>query len=132
MNFQFVIDKTIISIFFIFLLCGCSTVHLDLLEADPPLCLNDPAPVRLLVVKHFKDNIKAHFGLFGFVTWKQPPMQRVFEEKLDEYEGNGIININIKSKFGFVDMLLGLPLSPLWFTRTYIIEGDVVIIQSSR
>lgn len=28
-------------------------------------------------------------------------------------------------------MLLGLPFSPLWFPCTYIVEGDVVIIQSS-
>lgn len=132
MNFQCFINKTLLTMFCVFFLCGCSKVHLDLLDVYPPLCLNDPAPVRLLIVKHFKDSMKAHFGLFGFVTWKQPPLQRVFEKKLDEYEGNGIININIKSKFGFVDVLLSLPLSPLWITRTYIIEGDVVIIQSSR
>jgi hypothetical protein len=102
---------------------------LDLLDTDPPLCLNDPTPVRVLEVKHFKDSMKAHFGLFGLVTWKQPPMKKVFEKTLVEYGGNGIININIRSEFSFLDMMLGLPFFPLWFPCTYIVEGDVVIIQ---
>ncbi|MDL1957952.1 MAG: hypothetical protein LWX01_02475 [Deltaproteobacteria bacterium] len=96
---------------------------------DPPICLNDPAQLRVLEVKHFKDSMKAHFGLFGLVTWRQPPLKKVFKEQLDEYGGNGIINISIKSKFGPVDMLLGLPsFFLLWFPCTYIVEGDVVII----
>ena len=77
----------------VFLLCGCASVHLDLIDIDPPLCLNDLAHVRVLVVKHFQDSMKAHFGLFGLVTWKQPPLKKVFEEQLYEYGANGIINI---------------------------------------
>lgn len=131
MNSQSVFKKTILNLLCVFLLCGCASVHLDLLDIDPPLCLNDPAPMRVLEVKHFQDSVKAHFGFFGLVTWKQPPLKKVFEEQLDEYGGNGIININIKSKFSPVDILLGLPFFPLWFPCTYIVEGDVVIIQSS-
>ena len=130
MIFHSVFNKTLSILICIFLLCGCASVHLEFLDIDPPLCLNDPTPVRVLEVKHFKDDMKAHFGLFGLVTWKQPPLKKVFKEQLVEYGGNGIINISIKSKFSPVDMLL-LPLSPLWFTCTYTIEGDVVIIQSS-
>ena len=131
MNFQSVFKKTLLTLICVILLCSCASVHLDLLDTDPPLCLNDPTPVRVLEVKHFKDSMKAHFGLFGLVTWKQPPMKKVFEEKLSEYGGNGIININIRSEFSFLDMMLGLPFFPLWFPCTYIVEGDVVIIQSS-
>jgi len=98
---------------------------------DPTLCLNDPTQARVLEVKHFRDSMKAHFGLLGLVTWRQPPLKKVFEEQLDEYGGNGIMNISIKSKFSPMDMLLGLPFFPLWFPCTYIVEGDVVIIQPS-
>ncbi len=130
MNFQSAFKKSFSTLVCVFLLCGCASVHLDLMNMDPPLCLNDPAHVRVLEVKHFKDSMKAHFGLFGLVTWRQPPLKKVFKEQLDEYGGNGIINISIKSKFSPVDMLLGLPFFPLWFPCTYIVEGDVVIIQS--
>jgi len=131
MNFQSVFKKTVSSLLCVFLFCGCASVHLDLMNTGPPLCLNDPASVRVLVVKHFQDSMKAHFGFFGLMTWKQPPLKKVFKEQLDEYGGNGIINISIKSEFSTVDMLLGLPFFPLWFPCTYIVEGDVVIIQSS-
>ena len=131
MNFQSVFKKTFLTLICVILLCGCASVHLDFLDTDPPLCLNDPTPVRVLEVKHFTDSMKAHFGFFGLVTWKQPPMKKVFEKKLVEYGGNGIININIRSEFSLLDMMLGLPFFPLWFPRTYIVEGDVVIIQSS-
>ncbi|MBW2351442.1 MAG: hypothetical protein JRF20_09690, partial [Deltaproteobacteria bacterium] len=123
MSFQSVFNKTLATLVSVFLLCGCNSVHLDLLDIDPPLCLNDPTPLRVLEVKHFKNSMKAHFGLFGLVTWKQPPLKKVLEEQLDEYGGNGIININIKSKISPVDMLLGLPFFPLWFPCTYIVEG---------
>jgi hypothetical protein len=129
MIFHSVFNKTLSILICISLLCSCASVHLDLLDIDPPLCLNDPTPVRVLEVKHFKDGMKAHFGLFGLVTWKQPPLEKVFKEQLDEYGGNGIINISIKSKFSPVDMLLGLPsFFLLWFPCTYTVEGDVVII----
>jgi hypothetical protein len=85
--------------------------------------------VRVLEVKHFRDSMKAHFGLFGLVTWKQPPVKKVFKEQLNEYGGDGIINVSIKSKFSLLDILLGLPFSPFWFPCTYIVEGDVVVIQ---
>jgi hypothetical protein len=127
MNFQSAFKKFFSTLVCVFLLSGCASVHLDFMDMDPPLCLNDPAQVRVLEVKHFKDSMKVHFGLFGFVTWRQPPLKKVFKEQLDEYGGNGIINISIKSKFSPVD-LLGLPFFPLWFPCTYIVEGDVVII----
>ena len=131
MNSQSVFKKTFSIIICVFLLCGCASVHLDLLDMDPTLCLNDPTQARVLEVKHFRDSMKAHFGLLGLVTWRQPPLKKVFEEQLDEYGGNGIMNISIKSKFSPMDMLLGLPFFPLWFPCTYIVEGDVVIIQPS-
>ena len=130
MNFQSAFKKSFSILVCVFLLCGCASAHLDLMDMDPPLCLNDPVPLRVLEVKHFKDSMKAHFGLFGLVTWRHPPLKKVFEKQLHEYKGNGIINISIKSEFSPVDMLL-LPFSPLWFTCTYTVEGDVVIIQSS-
>lgn len=128
MNFQSAFKKSFSILICVFLICGCASVHLDFMDMDPTLCLNDPAQVRVLEVKHFKDSMKAYFGLFGLVTWRQPPLKKVFREQLDEYGGNGIINISIKSKFSPVDMLLGLPFFPLWFPCTYIVEGDVVII----
>ena len=129
---QSVIKRTLLVLVGGFFLCGCVSVNMDLADIEHPVCLNDPTPVRVLVIKHFEEDIKAHFGFFGLVTWSQPPLKEVLEEQMEKHEGNGIVNISIRSGFAPVDVVLGLPFFPLWFPCTYTVEGDVVIIQSSQ
>ncbi len=128
MTFQSVIKKAILALSSLSFLCGCASVNMNLVDMGPPMCLNDPAPLKVLIVKHFKKEVSAQFGFFGLVTWRQPPLKRVLRKELKEYRGNGIINISIKSRFSPADVPC-LLLSPLWFPRSYTIEGDVVLIR---
>lgn len=112
-----------------YLLPGCASVRMDATEMAPLVCLNDPVPIDILVVEHFRTDAKAHFGLLGFATWKEPSLRQILEEEIAERDGQGAINVSVRGRFSPADILLGIPLCPLWFTRTYTIEGDVVRIQ---
>ncbi len=107
---------------------GCASFNIDLQGLGPPVCLNDPVPLEVLEIRHFNHSMKAHYGLFGLVTWKEPDIRGYLENELERYHGEGIINLKIKGGFSPIDVLFGLPLSPLWFSRTYEVEGDIVRI----
>ncbi|NIA08361.1 MAG: hypothetical protein GWP10_00955 [Nitrospiraceae bacterium] len=128
MTFQSVTKKATLVLASLSLLCGCASVNMNFVDVGPPICLNDPTPIKVLIVKHFKREVSAQFGLFGFVTWRQPPLKTVLREELRKSHGNGIINISIKSRFSPADMPWIL-ISPVWFPRSYTIEGDVVLIR---
>ncbi len=128
MTFQYVIKKAVLALASLSLLCGCASVNIKLVDVGPPMCLNDPTPIKLLIIKHFKEKVSAQFGLFGLVTWRQPPLKKTLKEELQRYHGNGIINISIKSSFSPTDMPY-LLLSPVWFPWSYTVEGDVVLIR---
>ncbi len=110
------------------LFSSCASFNIDLQGLGPPVCLNDPVPLEVLEIKHFNYSVRAHYGLFGLVTWKEPDIRGYLEDELEKYQGEGIINLKIKARFSPFDMLLGLPLSPLWLPRTYQVEGDIVRI----
>jgi hypothetical protein len=114
---------------FVLLFSGCASVRMDATEMRPLVCLNDPVPIDILVLEHFKTDAKAHFGLFGLITWSGPSLRQVLEEEIGERGGQGAINVSVRGRFSPTDMLLGVPLCPFWFSRTYTIEGDVVRIQ---
>jgi hypothetical protein len=113
----------------VLLLSGCASVRMDATEMGPPVCLNDPVPIDILVLEHFRTDAKAHFGFFGFITWTGPSLRQVLEEEVAERGGQGAINVSVRGRFSPIDILLGIPLCPLWFSRTYTVEGDVVRIQ---
>lgn len=114
----------------LFLLAGCARVRLDTVAMEPPGCLNDPVPLDALVLKHFRRQTRAHFGLFGLITWRGVSLQEIISEEREAGAGNGVINVTVSSRFGFWDVLFGLPLSPFWIGRTYVIEGDVVLLSA--
>jgi len=133
MAFMSNIKKSFVSLCLILALVsgvtGCASVGVDLTEIRPAVCLNDPVPLNVLVLKHFKKRVKAHFGLFGLITFSNPDIKGVIKEAMAQYKGNSVINVTIRESFTPVDVMVGLPLFPLWFQRTYIVEGDVVLIR---
>ncbi|NDY41828.1 hypothetical protein G3N55_03030 [Dissulfurirhabdus thermomarina] len=111
---------------------GCARVHLDLVADEPPACLNDPVAVDLAVLRHFRREARAHFGLFGLVTWKDLPLAEVVREEVAAAGGDAVINLTVTGRQGLWEILLGLPLSPLWTARSYVVEGDVVLLPARK
>ncbi len=107
---------------------GCTYVELDLTGHRSPVCLNDPVPLKVLEIKHFQRELTAHYTFFSIAPLVTPDIDQVLEELLEEYGGNSIINLKVTENIGFLQGLFDFILFPVWTTRSYRIEGDIVRI----
>ena len=111
-------------------LCGCTHARLDLTGIQEPVCTNDPVPLDLLELKHFQERLTGHSTFFGLVPIHRPDIRGRLQELMERYHGNGMINLKVTEEIGPIQGLFDIMLFPLWTTRSYLLEGDVVRIVS--
>ncbi len=112
----------------LFWLSACTHMDLEIREQANPVCLNDPVPLQVLELKHFQRNITGHATFFGLLAIKSPGINQALKELIEQYGGNGVINLQLTEKVTFFQGFFDLLLFPLWTSRTYYLEGDVVKI----
>ncbi len=109
-------------------LCACTHMDLDARQQAHLECLNDPAPLQVLEIKHFRKDMTGHAFFFGLLSPSPPDINQAIEKLIEQYGGNGVINLQVTERVNLFQGFFDILLFPVWTTRTYTIEGDVVRI----
>ncbi len=119
---------------------GCMTVHLsaDGYDKQASLTISDK---KYTVVKHFRHEVKAWYGLFNLVPLSTPDVGEILRHETAGAQGDAVCNLTVRGEISVTDVLLpvaagllgssvikerGIFALFLVGSRTYIIEGDVI------
>jgi hypothetical protein len=103
------------------LMTGCAETF-DATTLGVPVTLASPAGAPP-AGDHFRVSSKAVFGLWGLAKLKQPSLQKALAAQLGG--GSGIVNVKIRARSRFTDLLFTVLTAGLIVPRTVTFEGVV-------
>ena len=136
---------------------SCMTVSVDTSQIRQPVSMTLSINREYKLKKHFRIEQRAWFTVKDLVTISNPEIQGALKQELAEAEGDAIVNLTILEQNTFFDFLIpvattiagysllfltfdiasemelgvlvAIPVifGPLLNSRTYVVEGDIVV-----
>lgn len=141
-------QKGILILVVLVLFAGCSTISLESNLAYP-VSMTKEISDEYSIISHFEIEQKAFFTVGGLITFKDVEFDRLVNNEVTRYNGDGAVNVKIVDQqnatdilidfglslggsligyavTGSTDGLLGMLLPLVISSRTVTIEGDVI------
>ncbi len=112
--------------------CGCARMDLNLTHVQQPICMNAPARLHPIVLKHFKFYTGEDYSLFGLLCWDDMDLDSMISREIKRYHGDGVINLKIHGYYSAWQVFPGFIIAPFWLHKTYVVQGDVIALPSNN
>lgn len=80
------------------------------------------------VIGVFKDSFKGSWLFWGLLPLKEPNLERALRNHIMRYQGDAIINLQLKTIYDPLDVIIGFITVGIFNTRTVNITGNVIKI----
>ena len=91
----------------VLLLSSCTSMNFESSSREP-ITLSSVDKTQYQVVGHFRDEVRVFFTLGGLLTLNQPEVDKITQRYVNQYGGDGVSNLTIRTEAGVWDYLVSL------------------------